>query len=279
VDFLAAEVVLFGKIRLKMRFVLVIIRQITESIQIGLITKLITKLLWTFLIKMLIVLFMGKRSKQSVQNQVKKIIRREVRRRGGYGAILIIAVLLLIGLFNPELRDRISAKVEDFLPTAISSRDNQPLPSKKQSPLKEGIWSVVHVVDGDTLDVVDDNGVKHRIRLIGVDTPEVVKPNTPEQPFGREASDFTKQVIAQAGNRVRVAFDGDQIDQYGRNLAMIYLQTAQGEVWLNELLIREGLAKALLQYRFSKGAKKRLQTAENEAKTARRKIWSGKKQS
>jgi micrococcal nuclease len=237
------------------------------------------KLLWTFLVKMFIVLFMSKKLKQTAQNQVKKIIRREVRRRGGYGMILLIAILFLIGLFSPKLRDQISAKVGDLFPTTISSRDNQPLPSKKQSPLKEGIWSVVHVADGDTLDVVDDNSIKHRIRLIGADTPEVVKPNTPEQPFGQEASNFTKQIIAQNGNRVRVAFDGDQIDQYGRNLAMIYVQTPKGEIWLNELLVREGLAKALLQYRFSKGAKKRLQLAENEAKMAQRKIWSLKKKS
>ncbi|MDR2439153.1 MAG: thermonuclease family protein [Planctomycetaceae bacterium] len=217
---------------------------------------------------------MSKRSKQSVQNQVKKMIQREIRRRGGYGVILLIAILFLIGFFNPELRDRIAAKVENSFPAARSSRNNQPLPSKKQSPLKQGIWAVVHVVDGDTLDVVDGNGVKHRIRLIGADTPEVVKPNTPPEPFGHEASEFTKRMITQTGNRVRVAFDGEQVDQYGRNLAMIYLQTPKGEIWLNELLIREGLAKALLQYRFSNEAKKRLQTAENKAKMERRKIWS-----
>ncbi|MDR0610601.1 MAG: thermonuclease family protein [Planctomycetaceae bacterium] len=222
---------------------------------------------------------MSKKLKQTVQNQVKKAIRREVRRRGGYGMILLIAVLLVIGFFSPKLRDQISAKVGDFFPATISSRDNQPLPSRKQSPLKEGIWPVVHIVDGDTLDVVDGNGIKHRIRLIGADTPEVVKPNTPQQPFGQEASIFTKQMIARSGNRVRVAFDGDQVDQYGRNLAMIYVQTPQGEICLNELLVREGLARALLQYRFSNGAKKRLQLAENEAKTARRKIWSVKKNS
>jgi micrococcal nuclease len=228
---------------------------------------------------MSIVLFMSKKLKRTVPNQVKKMIRREVRRRGGYGMILLIVVLFLIGLFNPKLRDQISAKVGDFIPTTISSHDNQPLPSPKQSPLKEGIWLVVHIADGDTLDVVDSNDIKHRIRLIGADTPETVKPNTPEQPFGREASNFTKQMIARNGNRVRVAFDGDQVDRYGRNLAMIYVQTPQGEMWLNELLIREGLARAQLQYRFSKGAKTRLQIAENEARIAQRKIWSIKTKS
>jgi micrococcal nuclease len=196
-------------------------------------------------------------------------------KRGGIGSVMIVVVILVLGFFNPELRDQIVHALGSSVPAIVKSINvDEPLPSKKQSPLKEGIWKVVHVADGDTLDVVDDVGQKYRIRLIGADTPETVKPNTPVQPFGPEASDFTKKKIAEAGHRVRVTFDGDQIDKYGRNLAMIYLQLPQGEVWLNELLVKEGLAHAQMQYRFSKGAKERLRLAENEAKASRRNIWS-----
>jgi micrococcal nuclease len=95
------------------------------------------------------------------------------------------------------------------------------------------------------------------------------------EPFGKEASAFTKQKIAEANNRVRLAFDGDQIDKYGRTLAMVYLpQPDDSEVWLNELLIREGLATAQLQYRYSKGAKDKFRQAEEEAKAAKRNLWS-----
>jgi endonuclease YncB( thermonuclease family) len=55
---------------------------------------------------------------------------------------------------------------------------------------------------------------------------------------------------------------------------MVYLQTSTGEVLLNELLIREGLARAKTQYRYSKGMKDRFRTAENAAKAERRNIWS-----
>src|SRR5262249_17442418 len=48
--------------------------------------------------------------------------------------------------------------------------------------------SVVGVVDGDTVDVQFDDGRVERLRLIGIDTPEVVDPRTPVQCFGREAS-------------------------------------------------------------------------------------------
>jgi len=179
--------------------------------------------------------------------------RRPVQR--GIMAVVILVVLFLIGLV-PEFRDK--------------------LLQRNTGPLQEGVWALVRVVDGDTLVVRDDSGTEHKIRLIGADTPETVKPNHPVEPYGPEASAFTKQVIAESGNRVRVAFDGDQIDRYGRNLAMIYLQTADGEVLLNELLIREGLARAQTQYRYSKEMKIRFQAAEDAAKAERRNIWSGK---
>jgi micrococcal nuclease len=197
-----------------------------------------------------------------------------LRLRGGIGSAVVVIVLLLIGFVSPTVRDQVASVLHLPLPDVATDPD-KPLPSKKQSPLKEGVWTVVRVADGDTLDVGSNAGTKYRIRLIGADTPETVKPNTPVQPFGPEASAFTKQKIAEANNQVRVAFDGDQIDKYGRNLAMIYLQMPNGkEVWLNELLVREGLARAQLQYRFSEGAKSALRRAEEEAKTAKRNLWS-----
>ena len=194
--------------------------------------------------------------------------KRLLGKRSGLGAIIAAVALLLLGAINPDLRDSVAEVLSITNP-------NKPLFSKKQGPLTEGIWTVVNVVDGDTLDIADSTGNKYRVRLIGADTPEVVKPNTPVEPFGPEASDFTKRVIAMVNDRVRIAFDGDQVDKYGRNLAMVYLQLPDGrECWLNELLIREGLARAQTQYRFSKGAKVTFQQAEEEAKKNKRNLWS-----
>jgi micrococcal nuclease len=134
--------------------------------------------------------------------------------------------------------------------------------------LSEGTYNVGRVVDGDTL--VLAGTTKTYIRLIGADTPETVKPNTPVQPFGREASQFTRDAIAQNGNKIRICFDGDQTDRYGRTLAMVWL----GETLLNEQLIREGLARAELQYRYSQEMKNRFQAAEDLAKHEKRGIWS-----
>ncbi|GHT41786.1 thermonuclease [Planctomycetales bacterium] len=190
-------------------------------------------------------------------------------------SIGIFVLLAVLGLIDPRLRDQVAETLNvSNSSSGRYSNPDTPLESKKHSPLRAGVWMVVHIADGDTFDVVDDTGEKYRIRLIGANTPETVKPNSPVEPYGPEASAFTKSAIAAADNRVRIAFDGSQIDKYGRNLAMVYLQLPQGEVWLNEWLIREGLAKAELQYSFSQGAKQRLRQAETEAKNAKKNIWS-----
>ncbi len=129
----------------------------------------------------------------------------------------------------------------------------------------EGTARVERVVDGDTLVLV---GLKEHVRLIGANTPETVKPNWPVEPWGSEASAFTKDFLA--GGEVRLEFDGPRRDKYGRMLAFVWV----GDRMLNEELIRAGLAKAELKYSYSAAMKDRFRQAEAEAKTARRGIWS-----
>ena len=53
---------------------------------------------------------------------------------------------------------------------------------------------VERVVDGDTF-VANKDGKEIKVRMIGMDTPETVKPNTPVQPYGKEASNYTKKAL------------------------------------------------------------------------------------
>ena len=187
-------------------------------------------------------------------------------------ATLVIVILCLLGYISPDVRNSV-AQVVPFEILGVAD-PHKPLSSRVRGPIAEGLWRVVHVVDGDTIDVGDRTG-RYRIRLIGVDTPETKHPTKPEEPFGREASEFTRRQIALANHRVRLAFDGDLVDRYNRTLAMVYLQMPNGtEIWLNELLIREGLGIAETQYRYSRGAKDAFRAAENAAKAERRNIWS-----
>jgi micrococcal nuclease len=104
-------------------------------------------------------------------------------------------------------------------------------------PDTHGEWvTVKRVVDGDTFELT--NGEK--VRLIGVDTPETVKPNTPVQPYGKEASDFTKKMLT--GKKIRLETDVQERDKYGRILAYAYLEDG---TFFNELLLREGYAQIM----------------------------------
>ena len=124
---------------------------------------------------------------------------------------------------------------------------------------------VARVVDGDTLVLADS---KERIRLIGANTPETVKPNWPVEPWGPEATAFTKQFVS--GGEVRLEFDGPPRDKYGRMLAFVWV----GDRMLGEELIRAGLARAELKYPYSAEKKARLRRAEAEARAEHRGIWS-----
>ena len=97
---------------------------------------------------------------------------------------------------------------------------------------------VTRVVDGDTIEARIDGEVED-VRLIGVDTPETVKPGEPVQCFGPRASRFSKQQLT--GQRVRLVFGVERRDVYGRLLAYLYL----GGRFYNPVLIRRGLARTL----------------------------------
>ena len=98
---------------------------------------------------------------------------------------------------------------------------------------------VQRVSDGDTF-VASVKGRRERVRVIGVDTPESVAPNRPDEPYGEEASDFAKRYLD--GATVRLAGDAEPRDRYDRMLAYVWL--ADGTFW-NALLAAEGYAQQL----------------------------------
>jgi micrococcal nuclease len=123
---------------------------------------------------------------------------------------------------------------------------------------------VQRAVDGDTLLLADHT----RVRLLGVDTPETKRPDAPVEPFGPEASEFTRRHVE--GRIVRLEFDKERYDKYGRVLAYVYLD----DWFLNEALLRAGLGRAITNHPYSESMKRLFKAAEGEARHARRGIWS-----
>ena len=103
---------------------------------------------------------------------------------------------------------------------------------------------VEHVVDGDTIDVrlQSSAGSRERVRLIGIDTPESKKPNTPVECFAREATAGTARLLP-VGTPVRLDQDVEGRDRYGRLLA--YVRRASDGLFVNLELARAGYASVL----------------------------------
>ncbi|MCX6796553.1 MAG: thermonuclease family protein [Candidatus Falkowbacteria bacterium] len=99
-------------------------------------------------------------------------------------------------------------------------------------------FQVTRVVDGDTIDVNLDNKIE-RIRLIGINTPEVVDPRRPVECFGQEASANAKKILS--GQKIRIEADSsqDDRDKYGRLLR--YVWRADG-LFYNLEAIKQGYA-------------------------------------
>ncbi len=100
--------------------------------------------------------------------------------------------------------------------------------------------TVVHVVDGDTLVAAFADGHTETVRVLGVDTPETVDPRKPVQCFGPEASAYAKAHLT--GRSVRLEFDVERRDRYGRLLAYVLL----GRERYEDDLLRRGLARLLV---------------------------------
>lgn len=125
--------------------------------------------------------------------------------------------------------------------------------------------TVARVVDGDTVDV-DYHELTERVRLIGVDTPEVYGG---VEPYGPEASAFTKTNLP-AGAVVWLELGAEQRDAYGRLL--VYIWMADGTMH-NEKLLSGGYAEVLIIGKNDKYAD-RFRQLEARAKAERMGMWS-----
>lgn len=179
------------------------------------------------------------------------------RRRPGLGVvvgILVVAGAVWWGL--PRLG------TVDGTDTS-SAPDTLVRPSSAAGPMP-----VERVVDGDTVIVLRD-GAEERVRLLGIDTPESVKPDSPVECFGPEASARTAELLT--GRSVWLEGDPTQesVDQYGRTLAYAWLDES---TLVNQVLVAEGYA-----YEYTYGVpgvhQEALAAAQDEASAARLGLW------
>lgn len=136
---------------------------------------------------------------------------------------LAVAAVLLVGCgSNDASSPSVDAGPINGSPVASAAPDGD------ISPQGETVSGVVdRVVDGDTIHVIVD-GQDLTVRMIGINTPETVKPGSPVECYGPESSDFAKAVLD--GQRVTLEFDETQglTDQYDRTLAYVWVDRPDG---------------------------------------------------
>ena len=109
-----------------------------------------------------------------------------------------------------------------------------------QAQLQENTWyKVSKITDGDTFYVTTSSSEKYKIRLIGIDAPETrnLGVKVRKEYFGTEAKNFVTQLLK--NKKVKLTFDVQKTDRYGRVLAYVYLENG---IFLNQYLVEKGYA-------------------------------------
>jgi len=166
---------------------------------------------------------------------------------------------------NPLLeRLRYSLQLAGIIVISVIFLSARPAFSGTLSIVSHDRWvSVGRVLDGDTFRTTQGE----KIRLLGINTPEIAHTSSPAQPLGYQATNALRHLIA--GKTVRLTFDTQRKDAYGRTLAHVYLRNG---LWVNGELVRLGMAHV---YTFTPNLRRagRLLALERQARQARLGIW------
>lgn len=144
-------------------------------------------------------------------------------------------------------------------------------PSGFSAAIKDGLSEsgiVVHIADGDTVTVKFANGAERRVRLIGVDAPEMDDPREDEAFRAFLSKRFAFHHLYRRD--VRLTYDFAPLDEHGRVLAYVW---SEGERLFNDFIIRQGFAAAFLKYPFRKDYQARFRAAEADARKDNRGFW------
>ncbi len=162
------------------------------------------------------------------------------RRRTGIVVLCLLTIGVFVWLDHSHIRGKWQSQPKSD--EQAKANDYQKYHTKT--------FTVVNVVDGDTIDIdiPDGNDSYTRIRLWGIDTPETKNPNVGIMYFGPEAAEFAKKLVL--GKPVTVYLDegNNTRGKYGRLLAYVKLPN---DGFLNEALLTEGYAYADVRFRHS----------------------------
>ncbi|MBI0575903.1 thermonuclease family protein [Neobacillus cucumis] len=169
-----------------------------------------------------------------------------MRKRFGMVSLIFLFTMMISGCSTSDSTNTNANTNHPQQHASVTNDDeseNQSIESSQQTDKKLLPATIVKNVDGDTV-VIKLNGREEKVRMLCVDTPETHHPRLGVQPFGPEASAYTKKILP-VGKKVQVETGiGDGRDKYGRLLAYIYVD---GKMF-NEMLLEKGLARVAYIY-------------------------------
>ena len=163
-------------------------------------------------------------------------------------------------------------ETESHVKTQENEQQNNPSENSEIARASKGktfTAQVVKVIDGDTVKIKLPNGNAETVRLLLIDTPETVHPTKDVQPFGPEASQFSKHLMP-ANSKVEVELGIGERDKYGRLLAYFYVD---GKM-VNKLLLEKGLARVAYVYAPNTKYLDELEATQKKAQKNEVGIWS-----
>ena len=140
--------------------------------------------------------------------------------------------------------------------------------SHAQRASTDGRATVVRVVDGDTI-VAHINGHDEHVRLLGIDTPETHKPDSPVECFGPEAAAHLESLLPK-GTVVRLVRDVEARDRYDRLLAYVYRDN--DGLFVDLVMVADGYA-GTLTIKPNVAHREELERAVTDARAAHRGLW------
>jgi micrococcal nuclease len=194
------------------------------------------------------------------------VARRETRATGLIGLVAVVAVVFLFCRGPERITPPGGGDPSPRASAPVSGRTSDP-GGQPDTGRRGSFVRVIRVVDGDTFHVLR-GGRDVTIRLIGIDTPEVGWYGGEAECFGSTAGVFLRRLLD--GERVRLEFDAERIDPYGRTLAYGYLEDGR---MLNVLLVRRGYAQITI-YEPNDRHEPALRKAQAAARLDGRGLWS-----
>lgn len=167
--------------------------------------------------------------------------------------VLLIAIVIYWGQGNEYINQGLSF-IESKITTPVTEKiDEQSEPTASSSKFLTG--KIIKVSDGDTVTLEDNKGKKRRVRLNGIDCPEI------GQEYGTEAAKYVRNIALNKYANVEIIGK----DQYDRILGVLHIDGVN----VNEALLKNGLAWV---YKYN--GDERYNSLVGEAKALKMNIWS-----